>query len=62
MEWDGFNVIRRYRDVTYHINVTNPKHVSKGVEKVTVNGKQVEGNVIRAETGSGGVNVEVVMG
>jgi cellobiose phosphorylase len=48
--------------VTYQINVTNPKHVSKGVEKVTVNGKQVEGNVIRVEVGSGEVNVEVVMG
>ena len=61
-DWDGFKVTRKYRDVTYHINVTNPKHVSKGVEKVTVNGKQVEGNVIRAEAGSGEVNVEVVMG
>ncbi len=61
-KWDGFKVTRIYRDVTYHINVANPKHVSKGVEKVTVNGKHVEGNVIRAETGSGEVNVEVVMG
>jgi cellobiose phosphorylase len=60
--WDGFKVTRKYRDVTYQINVTNPKHVSKGVEKVTVNGKQVEGNVIRVEVGSGEVNVEVVMG
>jgi len=60
--WDGFKVTRSYRGVTYHINVTNPKHVSKGVAKITVNGKQIEGNVIRAEAGSGEVNVEVVMG
>ncbi|HET7142790.1 MAG TPA: glycosyl transferase, partial [Anaerolineales bacterium] len=60
--WDGFKVTRAYRDVTYHINVTNPKHVCKGVEKITVNGKQVEGCVIRAEAGSGEVHVEVVMG
>ena len=60
--WDGFTATRKYRDVTYNITVTNPKHVSKGVEKVTVNGKQVEGRLIRAEAGSGAVNVEVVMG
>ena len=60
--WDGFKVTRKYRDVTYHINVTNPKHVSKGVAKITVNGKQMEGTVIRADAGSGEVNVEVVMG
>jgi cellobiose phosphorylase len=60
--WDGFTATRKYRDVTYNITVTNPKHVSKGVEKVTVNGKQVEGRLIRAEAGSGEVNVKVVMG
>ena len=60
--WDGFKVTRKYRDVTYHINVTNPKHICKGVEKVTVNGKQVDGNVIRTEAGTDEVNVEVVMG
>lgn len=60
--WDGFKITRAYRDVTYHINITNPKHVCKGVEKITVNGKQVEGCVIRAEAGSSEVHVEVVMG
>jgi cellobiose phosphorylase len=60
--WDGFTVTRKYRDVTYLINVTNPKHVTKGVESVTVNGKQIKGSVIRAEDGSGEVTVEVVMG
>jgi cellobiose phosphorylase len=60
--WDGFTVTRKYRGVTYHIHVTNPQHVSKGVAKVTVNGKQVDGSLIRAEAGSGEVNVEVVMG
>jgi cellobiose phosphorylase len=54
--------VRKYRGVTYNITVENPKHVSKGVEKVTVNGKQIEGSLIRAEAGSGEVNVLVVMG
>jgi cellobiose phosphorylase len=61
-KWDGFKATRKYRGVTYHITVTNPKHVCKGVEKVMVNGRQVEGSLIRAEKGAGEVNVEVVMG
>ena len=35
---------------------------SKGVAKVTVNGKQVEGSLIRADAGAKEINVEVVMG
>jgi len=61
-KWDGFKATRKYRGVTYHITVTNPKHVCKGVEKVMVNGRQVEGSLICAEKGAGEVNVEVVMG
>ncbi|MBN8580408.1 MAG: glycosyl transferase [Anaerolineae bacterium] len=61
-EWDGFTAVRKYRGVTYNITVENPKHVSKGAAKVTVNGKQIEGSLIRAESGSGEVNVTVVMG
>jgi cellobiose phosphorylase len=61
-EWDGFTAVRKYRGVTYNITVENPKHVSKGVAKVTVNGKKIEGSLIRAESGSGEVNVTVVMG
>jgi len=60
--WDGFTVTRKYRGATYNITVKNPKHVSRGVEKVTVNGKQVDGSLIRAEAGSGEVTVEVEMG
>ncbi len=60
--WDGFTSTRVYRGVTYNITVENPKHVSKGVANVTVNGKQVESNVIRAEAGAKEINVEVVMG
>ena len=61
-KWDGFKATRKYRGMTYHIAVTNPQHVCKGVEKVLVNGKQVEGSLIRANEGAGEVNVEVVMG
>lgn len=60
--WDGFKATRIYRGVKYNITVKNPKHVCKGVEKVLVNGKQVEGCVIRAEHGASEIFVEVTLG
>ncbi|HNO84750.1 MAG TPA: glycosyl transferase [Anaerolineales bacterium] len=60
--WDGFTATRQYRGVTYNITVENPRHVCKGVETVTVNGRQVSGGLIRAENGETEVDVRVVMG
>jgi cellobiose phosphorylase len=60
--WDGFSAVRVYRGATYNITVENPKHVSKGVANMTVNGKQVEGSLIRSESGVKELNVKVVMG
>jgi cellobiose phosphorylase len=60
--WDGFTATRVYRGVTYNITVENPKHVSKGVASVTVNGKQIEGSLIRADGKAKEVTVKVVMG
>ncbi|NWG07647.1 MAG: glycosyl transferase [Chloroflexi bacterium] len=60
--WDGFAVTRTYRGTTYNIVVENPNHVSRGVEKVMVNGKQIEGRLIRSDAYTGEVNVKVVMG
>ena len=60
-EWDGFTVSRQFRGNTYEITVKNPKHICKGVQSVTVDGKQIEGNVLPVF--DGGVHtVEVVMG
>lgn len=69
-EWDGFEATRKYRGAIYHISVTNPKHVCKGVEKITVNGGQVypeqgrraEGSLIRADENATEVRVEVTLG
>jgi cellobiose phosphorylase len=68
--WDGFKARRKYRGVTYHITVTNPKHLCKGVEKVIVNGGQVypeqgqrtEGSLIRADETAVEVHVDVTLG
>lgn len=45
-EWDGFTVERKARGTVYNITVQNPEHKSKGVTKLTVDGKEVTGNVI----------------
>ena len=43
-KWDGFTVNRKFRGAEYEITVENPKHVSKGVKKITINGKELEVN------------------
>jgi cellobiose phosphorylase len=45
-EWDGFRVIRKFRNASYHISVKNPLHVSKGIRKVIVDNKEIEGSCI----------------
>jgi cellobiose phosphorylase len=60
--WREFRVVREFRGVTYKITVKNPMGVCKGVQFMSVNGNQVMGSLIPAETGSGEVNVEVVLG
>lgn len=60
--WDGFKATRKYRGVTYHITVNNPKHVCKGVENILVHGKKVAGSLVRADAGASEVLVEVTLG
>lgn len=45
-QWDGFTVTRIFRGCTYHIQVQNPRHISKGSIQLTIDGKACEGNVI----------------
>jgi cellobiose phosphorylase len=61
-KWDGFKATRKYRGVIYHITINNPKHICKGVGKVTVNGGEATGNLIRANEGVDEVSVEVTLG
>ena len=56
----NYTVTRRFRGAEYEIHVSNPKGVSKGVAKMTVDGKLVEGAVVPAQSGKH--IVEVVMG
>ena len=44
--WKKFSVVRKFRNSTYNVTVSNPKNVSKGVKKLSLDGKPVSGNVI----------------
>ncbi len=41
--WDGFTAVRRFRGATYEITVRNPSHVCKGVKRLIVDGRPVDG-------------------
>jgi cellobiose phosphorylase len=60
-DWDGYSVSRAFRGAVYNIKIENPNHVSKGVKKMTVDGKDISGNIIPA-TNSGTHDVVVTMG
>jgi cellobiose phosphorylase len=44
--WDGYEATRFFRGAIYHIKVTNPRHVSHGIRKFTVDGQPHTGNTI----------------
>ena len=56
----NYTVTRRFRGAEYEIHVSNPKGVSKGVAKMTVDGMPIEDAVVPAQPGRH--IVEVIMG
>lgn len=59
---DGFTATRKYRNAVYYITVKNQNHVEKEVQKLTVNGKSVEGTCVKAIDNVKEYHIEVVMG
>ncbi len=53
---------RTYRDAHYHIHISKPDGIEKGVRKMLVNGKEVEGNLVRPLDGCSEYEVEITMG
>ena len=45
-DWKGFNITRKFRGATYHIEVRNPAGKSKGVKEMIVDGKSQASNLI----------------
>ena len=61
-EWDGFRMTRKFRGATYKIEVQNPKHVSKGVAEVMVNGEKSDSNLIPLLEKGKDHSVKIIMG
>lgn len=54
-----YSVKRRFRGAEYNITVKNPDGVQKGVRKITVDGKTVDGNIVPCSPGKHTVIVEM---
>ena len=60
-EWEGFEVIRKWKGATYNIKVENPDGIEKGVKQILLNGKEVENTIPIMPSGTSN-NVVVIMG
>lgn len=60
--WKGYEVDRKYRGADYHIEVSNPDGVSKGVVKVILNGKELDSNVVPTQPAGSKNDVKVILG
>lgn len=56
-EWSGFSVARKFRGVTLRIEVRNPQGLQKGVHRLEMDGRQVEGSLIPASALREGLSV-----
>ena len=45
-DWNGFEITRKFRGSIYHIKIDNRAHVSKGIAKVTIDGKKAISNIL----------------
>lgn len=61
-ELEEFTVTRKYRNAIYHIHVTNPNHVEKGIQTMTVNGEVVTENCIHPLDNVHNYQIEIVIG
>ena len=60
-DFGSYTVSRRFRGAMYRIHISNPDHVEKGIRKLTVNGKEISGNLIPITEGVTEYEVEAVM-
>ena len=62
-DFGGFNITRKFRDVTYQIKVENPNNVEKGVKELIVDGVSYPNTtVIPYDAAKKAVDVTVIMG
>jgi cellobiose phosphorylase len=61
-KWKGFKAMRAFRNSFYEIEVKNPKHVSRGVKSIKIDGKIIKGNIAPIFNDGKEHLVEVIMG
>ena len=60
--WGEFRIKRKFRGALYEIWVKNPGGVEHGVKRVTVDGREIEGNVLPVAPAGEVIQVKVEMG
>ena len=61
-DFGDFELTRKFREGTYHVQVRNPKQVEKGVVSLRVDGQEIAGNVIPYVRGKKEYQVEATLG
>jgi cellobiose phosphorylase len=61
-DWPGYKVTRKFRNAVYKIEVKNPEKISKGVKSGTVDGKDLQGNLVPVFDDGQTHAVKIVMG
>ncbi len=60
--WPGFSASRRFRGLTVHVEVDNPRGVNRGVVNLTVDGEPLPGNLAPAARLRDGTRVVATLG
>jgi cellobiose phosphorylase len=60
--WKSFTVTRTFRGCVYRISVKNPGRKNRGVSSMTVNGRNINGNLVPLGKEGETMTVEVVLG
>ncbi|MGW8249776.1 MAG: GH36-type glycosyl hydrolase domain-containing protein, partial [Anaerolineales bacterium] len=60
--WDGYSATRRFRDKCLNITVHNPRHVCKGMVRMSINGEELRGNLVPASLAGDEHDIQVWLG
>lgn len=60
--WEGFAVTRLFRGKRWKITIHNPRHVCRGVGRMKVDGRDVDGNLVSSDLEGESHSVEVWLG
>lgn len=60
-DFGDFKLTRKFRNVTYNIEVKNPNNSEKGVKELLVDGVLAEGNIIPYKEDKSSYNITVIM-